>query len=31
VRHRLRIFTIDEDFGNYAEHLPITLHRFRKG
>lgn len=29
VRHDLAIFTIDEDFKNYAKHLPIRLHVLR--
>ena len=28
TRHRLRIFTTDTDFDNYATHIPIRLHRF---
>ena len=27
VRHRLAIFTTDNDFVLYAKHLPIVLHR----
>jgi predicted nucleic acid-binding protein len=29
ARHELRVFTTDEDFARYADHLPIKLHRFR--
>ena len=29
VRHGLKIYTTDADFHLYAQHLPITLHRFR--
>ncbi len=29
VRYDLAIFTIDEDFKNYAKHLPIRLHVLR--
>ena len=31
VRHSLRIYSIDTDFGRYAQHLPIRLHRTRPG
>jgi len=27
VRHGLQIFTTDTDFGAYAQHIPIKLHR----
>ncbi len=26
ARHNLAIFTVDEDFKHYAEHLPVRLH-----
>ena len=29
VRHDLAIFTIDQDFKDYAKHLPIRLHALR--
>ena len=29
ARHDLAIFTIDEDFKYYAEHLPVRLHVLR--
>ena len=29
TRHELAIFTVDEDFKNYAKHLPIRLHALR--
>ena len=29
TRHNLAIFTVDEDFKNYAKHLPIRLHVLR--
>ena len=29
VRYKLKILTTDTDFEFYAEHLPISLHRFR--
>jgi predicted nucleic acid-binding protein len=27
VRHRFKVFTIDNDFEGYARHLPVMLHR----
>lgn len=27
ARHRLAVFTTDKDFGLFARHLPIVLHR----
>ena len=29
ARHGLAIFTVDDDFTNYAKHLPIRLHVVR--
>jgi len=29
ARHDLAIFTVDEDFKHYAEHLPVRLHALR--
>lgn len=29
VRHGFRIFTVDDDFDDYAKHLPIRRHPFR--
>jgi predicted nucleic acid-binding protein len=29
VRHRMRIFTTDPDFVEFAKHLPIELHAVR--
>jgi predicted nucleic acid-binding protein len=26
----MAVFTTDLDFGRYAKHLPLTLHRFKK-
>jgi predicted nucleic acid-binding protein len=31
IRHGLKIFTTDNDFANYAKHIPIRLHRPRGG
>jgi len=30
ARHDLAVFTIDEDFKHYAEHLPVRLHALRR-
>lgn len=29
IRHDLAIFTVDEDFKQYAKHLPVRLHSVR--
>jgi predicted nucleic acid-binding protein len=29
VRHGLKLFTTNTDFANYADHIPIRLHRAR--
>jgi len=30
-RHDTSIFTTDDDFNQYAEHIPVTLHNARMG
>lgn len=29
ARHKLPIFTVDDDFARYRQHLPISLHQLR--